>query len=296
MVSLRTEDGLKEAWRRIHAHAGSRQLASRIAAICPMVRLLGRGPFGRVELQQLVEPLGMQAVRWGAEEHCAATILVGDYDWTEDELIKIVLSARGSRLRLTCQQDLVYELMLVVEPNANWETLRSERDAVRAEHSALRWLARHFAWETVVNREVPTDTAAPPKRASNPAAEYPRRSSWVSVPSWTHGAVPLEGVLQASGYKAGWSGLGIEGRRRALRTVIEEQLPPGFQVVYADQWGSPRSAARLLKTAETLAAFARNARNREANMNRAIEHWEADLAWLRVEYADVARTICWPST
>jgi hypothetical protein len=295
MISLQSEDGLNEAWRRISAHTGNRELTSRIVARCPLVRLLGRGPFGRIELQQRVEPMGIQTVRWVPNEHLDATILVGEYDWTEEELIQIVLAARGGRLRLTCQQDLVYELLLVTDASANWEALRVERDAARAEHSALRWVAKHFAWKQVVNREVPSNIVAPAKQASLSAWQHARRSGWAVVPSWPNGVVPLEGVLQATGYKVGRSGLGTEDRRRALRTVIEEELPRGFHESYAAQWGAPMSTTRLWKTAETLAALARNARNRSANMDRAIEHWESDLNWLRIEYADLARTVYWPS-
>ena len=296
MLSLRTEAGLSEAWKCISAHAGDTKLAHRIAEVCPSVRLLGNGPFGWVELKQLIEPLGMQAVKWAIDRRGGAAVLVGDHGWTESELVEIVLAARGSRLRLTTQQDLVYELLLLIAPAANCPELRAERDALRAEHAALRWVSRQFGWETVVNRPVPIDTVAPPKPIPISAWQHARRSGWATVPSWVNGAVPLEGVLQASGYKVGWSGLGTEDRRRALRTVIEEELPRGFQASYSEQWGTPRSTARLWKTAETLAALARNAKNRDANMSRAIEHWEADLAWLRVEYSDVARGIYWPST
>lgn len=295
MLTIRTETGLREAWCRIHLHAGNHALRNRIAAVCPAVRLLGNGPFGWIELQRLVGPLGMRADDWATQRGGSGTVLVGDYGWTESQLVEVVLACRGARLRLTCQQDLVYELLALVDPDSVQAELRAELCAIRAEHSALKWIAKKFGWAQVVNHHVPSGTVAPAAPEPLSAEQYARRSGWASTPNWSNGVVPLEGVLQASGYCVGWSGLGTEDRRRALRTVIEEVLPRGFQASYADQWGPPLTPRRLLKTADTLAALSRNAQRRNANMERAIADWEGDLAWLRLEYAELARAVVWPN-
>lgn len=293
MLTLSTEAGLREAWRLIGRHAGSRELASRIATACPTVRLLGNGPFGWLELKRLLEPLGMGANKWEASPRSGGTILVGDYGWTESELIECVLSFRGGRLRMTCQQDLVYELLLVVERERIHAAHAEELASIKAAHPALRWIGLQFGWDRVSNRVVPAELVAPPPRA---AAAEARASGWVKLPQSSAEVMPREGVLQASGYSVGLGGLPLEERRRALRTVMEEELPSGFHPNYAAQWGAPLTAGRLLKTAETLAALARNAKRRSASMDRAIAHWEVDLQWLRLEYSGLARTFIWPSS
>ena len=77
---------------------------------------------------------------------------------------------------------------------------------------------------------------------------------------------------------------------------MEEVLPPGFHPDYAAQWCGPLTTGRLRKTAETLAALARNAKRRRASMELAIEHWESDLEWLQSEYRSLAERIVWPSS
>jgi len=237
----------------------------------------------------------MWADDWVRHSAGSGTVLVGDYGWTETQLIEIVLACRGARLRLTCQQDLVYELLALVAPDSVQPELRAELDVIRSEHPALMWIAKQFGWTQVINHHVPIGTVAPAAREPLTVEQHARRSGWARAPNWSNGVVPLEGVLQASGYCVGWSGLGAADRRRALRTVIEEVLPPGFQASYADQWGPPLTPKRLLKTADTLAALSRNAQRRNANMERAISHWEGDLAWLRLEYPELAQAVAWPS-
>jgi hypothetical protein len=295
MLSLKTEAGLKEAWRLIGRHAGRKSLADRIARVCPSIRLLGSGPFGWLELKRLVEPLGMNAGKWEDSPRAGGVVLVGNFNWTESQLVECVMSFRGRRLRMTCQQELVYELLLVTEPGFVEPSHAEEIAQLRAEHGALRWIGARFGWSQVANCMVPSELVDVEAPCAEPA-EPDRRSGWKYLPESSDAVMPEEGVLNASGYRVGRSGLPRNERYQALRAVMEEPLPRGFHPDYAVQWGEPMTRVRLMKTANTLAANARNARKRAASMDRAIEHWESDLKWLRQEYGELARGLPWPVT
>lgn len=84
-------------------------------------------------------------------------------------------------------------------------------------------------------------------------------------------------------------------RQRVLATVYNlETLPKLESDAYVASWGPPRSAMRRRKTAESIAAFCRNARRRESgDMRLAVQHWEKDLRWLKRTYYD-DRVFLWP--
>ncbi|MCJ2375543.1 hypothetical protein LNL84_01695 [Vibrio sp. ZSDZ34] len=95
---------------------------------------------------------------------------------------------------------------------------------------------------------------------------------------------PQMGMLKAVGYAVGASGLNTSSRLKLLRSIYCEKLPYVDSKVYVAEWGRPETATRLKKMAETLAALARNAKRKNANMKLAIKDWEHDLAWLKDEY------------
>lgn len=96
-----------------------------------------------------------------------------------------------------------------------------------------------------------------------------------------------EGVLRFLGYRVGFSGL-TKGKRHAiLRYAYGGQLPSVGSDDYMLEWGGPSTSARLKKMAHSIAAFARNGkRNERQDMSKAVDHWVADLAWLKSEYYD----------
>jgi hypothetical protein len=66
---------------------------------------------------------------------------------------------------------------------------------------------------------------------------------------------------------------------------------------YLNEWGEPKTARRLQKLAESIAAFTRNAKRRnEKNFSKAIQDWEADLAYLKKTYYDNRFSFRWPRT
>lgn len=96
-----------------------------------------------------------------------------------------------------------------------------------------------------------------------------------------------EGVLRFLGYRVGFSGLSKRRRRAVLRYAYGGQLPQVGSEDYMLEWGSPSTGARLKKMAHSIAAFARNGkRNERQDMSKAVDHWVADLAWLKSDYYD----------
>ena len=86
-------------------------------------------------------------------------------------------------------------------------------------------------------------------------------------------------------------------RQRMLTAIFDGPIPPAFPRDYLEKWSRPGTPARLRQLAETLAAFARNAkRRREANMDSAISDWEADLEFLYHNYYRGRFGFVWPLT
>lgn len=108
-----------------------------------------------------------------------------------------------------------------------------------------------------------------------------------------------KGMLSFMGYRVGrHADLTPEQRRRILDYVLLGRLPRVNDDDYMRQWGGPNSSERLRKLANTLAAFARNARRRRGQRwQHAISQWEADLAHLKDRYhARYAADWHWPAT
>lgn len=130
-------------------------------------------------------------------------------------------------------------------------------------------------------------------------AHWFRWPSTFAIPGVNHIPNPdwhEEGMLKFLGYQVGETAGLPEGVRQAvLASIFRGDLPPIISAEYMQEWGTPGSASRLEKMANSLAAFIRNARrNRGANMNTAIRHWEADLEFLfRSYYRDMFR-FDWP--
>lgn len=84
-------------------------------------------------------------------------------------------------------------------------------------------------------------------------------------------------------------------RHAILDRVFSGSLPPVFDRDYLAQWGSPGSAQRLQKLAETLAARARSfKRRRNTSLDDAIRDWEADLDFLHEKYYVGKFGFAWP--
>jgi len=106
-----------------------------------------------------------------------------------------------------------------------------------------------------------------------------------------------EGLLKFVGYTVGdTAGEDDSTRKQMLAAVFDGPIPPVFPREYMLKWARPGTPARLRQLAETLAAFARNAKRREADMSRAVEDWEADLNFLFHKYYRGRFGFDWPRT
>lgn len=106
-----------------------------------------------------------------------------------------------------------------------------------------------------------------------------------------------EGLLRRYGYKVGIHGINQSERLKILDSIFLHPLIPIDDLEYLNEWGKPKTAKRLQKLADSIAAFTRNAKRRnETNFNKAIQEWEADLAYLKKTYYDNRFYFRWPHT
>jgi hypothetical protein len=105
-----------------------------------------------------------------------------------------------------------------------------------------------------------------------------------------------EGMLKFMGYVVGEvNGKHRDERQRLLSVIFDGPLPPVLPRIHMAEWSRPGTPARLKKIAESLAAFARNAkRRRDANMATAIQDWEEDLEFLFHHYYRGQFNFGWP--
>ena len=103
------------------------------------------------------------------------------------------------------------------------------------------------------------------------------------------------GYLKYKGYTVGKAGLTPNIRRQILVAVYNDDVPSGFPDYYIRQWGQPRSATRLKKMAGSIAAFCRNNKKKDNPPAQAISEWEADLAWIKIQFYDGHYRFRWPS-
>lgn len=104
-------------------------------------------------------------------------------------------------------------------------------------------------------------------------------------------------MLAFLGYRVGLTkGLSERSRVQILDVAFGSPLPPINGPDYMREWGTPKSAARLKKLADSLAAFARNAkRNSSTSLESAIADWEHDLEYLYYQYYVGKFRFAWPS-
>ena len=105
-----------------------------------------------------------------------------------------------------------------------------------------------------------------------------------------------EGLLKFMGYAVGsTAGEPDAVRHQLLAAIFDGPVPPVFPRDYMRKWSRPGTPARLRQLAETLAAFVRNGKRRDA-MASAVEDWEADLDFLFHEFYRGKFGFGWPRT
>ena len=113
-----------------------------------------------------------------------------------------------------------------------------------------------------------------------PTTVVPEKSSGDLKDNWHE-----EGLLKHMGYRVGSKGRPRVERREILRNVFfHRDLPFVNSGEYMAEWGPPESTERLMKLANSIAAFCRNGKRKSKPPRFAIADWEEDLAWLRREF------------
>ena len=106
-----------------------------------------------------------------------------------------------------------------------------------------------------------------------------------------------DGLLSYVGYRVGRvNGAPEDIRLQILDCVFHNDLPRVISPEYMEEWSTPKTAARLHKMADTLAAFARNAKRRkDSDLSEAIVDWESDLFYLFHRYYIGRFGFAWPN-
>ena len=105
-----------------------------------------------------------------------------------------------------------------------------------------------------------------------------------------------QGMLSFLGYHVGETSGRPSVREAILEYAFDHHLPPVGEATYFEEWGEPRSARRLRKLANTIAALTRNAKKRDlVALSRAVDEWEQDLGFLYERYY-LDLLFRWPST
>ena len=147
--------------------------------------------------------------------------------------------------------------------------------------------ALHKEWERQSEISIETDDYF-----SWPTIEADLGDGSISTEAWLK-----EGMLQYMGYKVGsTAGKNVETRKRILFEIFQGVLPPVLPPKNMHEWHKPKTAQRLRKMAETIAAFIRNAKRRhDSRMELAIDEWEHDLDYLYSEFYVGKFHFAWPS-
>lgn len=138
----------------------------------------------------------------------------------------------------------------------------------------------------------PTDPTGPKSGYFDwPSTDAPGSKSGFSGIHWYY----KEGLLSFVGYRVGRNGIEKEVRQRILDCVFHNDLPQVDSDEYMRHWSEPRSAARLKKMAESLAAFTRNAKRKSlCDYRDAVADWEIDLDYLFRTYYRGHFGFAWP--
>ncbi|MCS3651872.1 hypothetical protein [Salinibacter ruber] len=108
---------------------------------------------------------------------------------------------------------------------------------------------------------------------------------------------PDVGLLGKLGYEVGKSGKDEHRRRNILQQAIQVEADEWLPIeAQAEQWGDPSTENRLEKIANSLSAFARNAKKRDnPSLETAISHWQEDLKYLKERYYEPRHAFEWPN-
>lgn len=224
----------------------------------------GSGPYERDDFAAYLRKFGL---RVGTPIECTGVLIVGRNEYDKDEIDKLIDRSVGGLLYVYSQEMFLCQLLCYVNPFTLGEEVIEE---FRGGHPALQWISQ--GWSGWPSTHV---------TAGNRLLK--------------HMDIPGEGMLGHYGYCVGRNSPKDWVRREVLRRVFEEDSLPNINDAgYMESWGGPKSAARLQKMAESIAAFCRNQLRRTIRSELAISHWESDLAWLKETFYHGHMRFVWP--
>lgn len=228
----------------------------------------GSGPFEEGEFDEFLKKNKINSNKPSAEVNI---LIVGAHDWDEKVITDSLRLNKNRQLKVYSQEMFLSYMCCGLDP---YESELSVLQLFTKEHSAFKYLFSYgFKWPSTL--------------VSNNSSQNDLIAKWLQ-----------KGFLGYLGYKVGRSGLSSIKRIKILEKAFTNQLPSELPIVYRDEWGKPNSSQRLLKIANSIASFCRNAKNRNNRSYAiAIYDWETDLNWLKAQYyIPLNFNFSWPLT
>lgn len=225
----------------------------------------GSAPFDEDDLDLFFKK---KSITVCAVEAATEILVIGRDDWDEEDLMELLDKRAGKQLRVYSQEMFLLYWMSGCDPLGDREI-------------ALKFAEGHPALEFLLN------------------AGFDWVNTYVGIGDGDlefNKELPTVGVLRHLGYKVGISGLFDMERQQILRYVFNSELPVVVSNEYMKEWGKPKSKERLLKMANSLAAFCRNEKRKSNPSKIAIKEWEVDLEWLKDTFYTGRFTFQYPST
>lgn len=228
--------------------------------------LIGEGPLKHSDLIAMLVKHDVLTLR--IPDATVEVLVVGTDGWHAAELDEQVRLRQYQALRVYSQEMFLTHVVSLIDPfeEADLDVLHAFGEG----HPALSYLMkRGFDWPTTM-----------PTGAAEHISDFGREV----------------GMLKYMGYRVGKTGMPAPERRAVLRRVFELPLPRPkhlFSHDYVDSWGDPRTQGRLREIAYEIARFAKDRRAMRNPPWAAIEDWEDDLEWLRIQFHDGGWR--WPS-
>lgn len=192
---------------------------------------------------------------------CADVLIVGREGWTPEELREQYDSHEGSTLRIYSQEMAVLALVTGTDPFDAGDVVLLE---MGKGHPALEYLMENqFKWPSIGKPLYggDDDEGPPPLGPTSPLTEM--------------------------GYHVGkTSRLSDEERRKLLERIYRKDdldFPDRYSEADKHSWGGPETPRCLRMMAEHIAWNIRF-HAPQVNYRRAVEQWEADLAWLKKKF------------
>ena len=217
------------------------------------VGLIGEGPFEQSDLSEFLQNAGIEVQ---GIDPATEYVLLGRDEWTQEEVDDLIDGRRGRTLRIYSQEMFLTFMACGTDPfYAEPIVLYAFRDG----HVGLEFVSEGWSgWvATFVHKDGPR----------------------TAIKRFIGGDWPKVGPLHEMGYVVGNNGAPVRQRRRTLRNAFKGEIPIVGPSDYMALWGTPGSAARLRKIADSIASFCRSKKHDPQKFEQAIEDWESDLVW-----------------